>query len=825
MADGRVPRRTSDAPTPTTLPFRSASSVRPFAGGDFSSDDVLAAAVSARSFQREIILLILTSPMAAWGLNFVFGLHRLDYGHYLIASQTEQHCQALGHAWARLEQPPPPCGWATAVTHHPGWQRWGLNGTYHRTVLFTLRWYMSSRLLDAGLNVLSLDLDGFVLTDIYALLKRPPLAEHDLVVTDVGFKRGINCGFVYFNQDAARRPRNALADRRLSCPAASAANATCDARGAWRSAANWVAHAVVERVMLFAELDELIYLGPMPPNTTATAAAASSASSAAALRRRGARRHPATAVFWDAHVWCDVLRSVEDDREAYPWAWGHAGRSDVWRRRLGYSREQFSDKFIRLRTSTARRYSSPFAPPTEPHAAQFVEGTMRNRLLQYMPLCAPRRYRVWGSSPRAEAAAARAGGRGCLLPGSVMLAPPWLVSQGERPGVDWVAATPPQASYVHLVNMWRCFGVAHCYTKHNKRWWLRAVGLWDDRLDRLDAAAPPPSQPPRRGRRRGGLAAAAAAATSAASAASSAASAASAASASAASAANTTRVRVLGVAPELVEAVARRGLYVHLHRLLHNLATVASLVGRTAALPQLPCAFFERASHLAHSQRQRPPHGNASRRGISLNDVLVVGGGGSGSGGSGGGGSGDGARCLLYPGGLDCSEGRVLAPFELRRLERALERGAHHAAANTVATTIMPPPPPRLRYGHDAAAAATPPGAGATPLAPLAATCRAARSLAAAPLVLLEGFDPLGDAIVDAAAPLPPRDSAAFVSELVASPATRRALAVDCDGIAEWRELSRSCPFYFLREKGAVDRQTQRSVEISFPEMRSPSRR
>ena len=70
---------------------------------------------------------------------------------------------------------------------------------------------------------------------------------------------------------------------------------------------------------------------------------------------------------------------------------------------------------------------------------------MRDVPLQYMPLCAPRRFGVWGASPRAEAAAARAGGRGCLLSGSLVLAPPWLVSQGDRPGVDWVTATPPQA--------------------------------------------------------------------------------------------------------------------------------------------------------------------------------------------------------------------------------------------------------------------------------------------------------------------------------------------------------------------------------------------
>ena len=74
----------------------------------------------------------------------------------------------------------------------------------HRTALFTLRWYMSARLLDAGLNVLSLDLDGYMMADIYALLRAPPMAQHDVVMTDVGFRRGVNCGFVYFNQVRVR---------------------------------------------------------------------------------------------------------------------------------------------------------------------------------------------------------------------------------------------------------------------------------------------------------------------------------------------------------------------------------------------------------------------------------------------------------------------------------------------------------------------------------------------------------------------------------------------------------------------------------------------
>ena len=177
--------------------------------------------------------------------------------------------------------------------------------------------------------------------------------------------------------------------------------------------------------MLFAELNELIYLGP----PTANRSGGGGGGGGGRRGLRPVRRHPATAVFWDAHVWCDVLRSVEDDRPAFPWGFGHAGRSEVWQRRLGYRRAQFSDKFIRMRSRTRARHSSPYAPPDEPHAAEWAALATHGQRLSYMPLCAPRRYRVWGDSPRARQAAARGGGRGCLRSGSLLFAPPWLVSQ------------------------------------------------------------------------------------------------------------------------------------------------------------------------------------------------------------------------------------------------------------------------------------------------------------------------------------------------------------------------------------------------------------
>ena len=530
--------------------------------------------------------------------------------------------------------------------------------------------------------------------------------------------------------------------------------------------------------MLFAELDEIIYLGP--PTTTNRSGGGG---------RRGlrpARRHPATAVFWDAHVWCDVLRSVEDDRPAFPWGFGHAGRSEVWQRRLGYRRAQFSDKFIRMRSRTRAQHSSPYAPPDEPHASEWAALATRGHRLGYMPLCAPRRYRVWGDSPRARQAAARGGGRGCLRSGSLLLAPPWLVSQGERPGVDWAVAAPPQAAYMHLVNMWRCFGQDHCYTKHNKRWWLRANGLWDRRLDALPAAPRAvPSGAPSPG--------------------------------------NGSEARpLLAVAPELVRRVASAGQFVHLHRLLHNLLTLAPLLGRVALLPELPCAFFRRASRRAHRASR---HANASRLGVSLNDVLVVGR------------TADRARCFVFPGGLDCAEGQVVHPFEVAPVRSPVEgaepevatahtphtgdsrdgSGAAAAAAEAAAGAAAgaaAEAAPRLRYGG----AAPPGGDGAyapASLAALGATCRAAAAQRGAPLLLLHGLDPLGDTVVDSARPLPPRASAEFVSVL-SGRAGKQALAAGCAGTQAWRALGRRCPFYFLRERDAVSRQTHRSVSLSF---------
>ena len=274
--------------------------------------------------------------------------------------------------------------------------------------------------------------------------------------------------------------------------------------------------------------------------------------------------------------------------------------------------------------------------------------------------------------------------------------------------------------------------------------------------------------------------------------------------------------------PELVRRVAVAGQFVHLHRLLHNLLTLAPLLGRTALLPELPCAFFRRASRRAPRAAR---HANASRLGVSLNDVLVVGR------------TAESARCFVFPGGLDCAEGQVVHPFEIAPVlspvlspvesaepEVATAHTPHTgdsrdgsgagAAAAAAAAGAAAEAAPRLRYGGGA----PPGGDGAyapASLAALGATCRAAAAQRGAPLLLLHGLDPLGDTVVDSARPLPPRASAEFVSVL-SGRAGKHALAAGCAGTQAWRALGRRCPFYFLRERDSVSRQTHRSVSLSF---------
>ena len=74
-------------------------------------------------------------------------------------------------------------------------------------ILWASRWWVAWKLLEEGANVLSLDVDAVLLTDIYQLLRTAPLGQQDVILTrNQDMSQSLNCGFVYFNRDAAKAP-------------------------------------------------------------------------------------------------------------------------------------------------------------------------------------------------------------------------------------------------------------------------------------------------------------------------------------------------------------------------------------------------------------------------------------------------------------------------------------------------------------------------------------------------------------------------------------------------------------------------------------------
>ena len=57
----------------------------------------------------------------------------------------------------------------------------GASITMHNVyILWSTRWWVAWQLLRGGVNVLSLDVDAVLLTDIYPLLRGPPMSRHDV---------------------------------------------------------------------------------------------------------------------------------------------------------------------------------------------------------------------------------------------------------------------------------------------------------------------------------------------------------------------------------------------------------------------------------------------------------------------------------------------------------------------------------------------------------------------------------------------------------------------------------------------------------------------
>ena len=196
------------------------------------------------------------------------------------------------------------------------------------------RW-VSWKLLAEGSNVLSMDVDAVLLTDIYQLLRRPPLSKHDVIISrNSDESQSLNCGFVYFNLKASRGRTAHGQDKMKSLCAAGAANDEARAHaeaadyagghgygfghgrrgggslggGSGVPAAEWVARAMWERIELFLDVKKASLSNP-----------------------------PVREVLWEQDAWNDLAKTLELQRRVFPWAVGYGKDSDLWPT-LGYER-------------------------------------------------------------------------------------------------------------------------------------------------------------------------------------------------------------------------------------------------------------------------------------------------------------------------------------------------------------------------------------------------------------------------------------------------------------------------------------------------------
>ena len=181
------------------------------------------------------------------------------------------------HAEPRLS-----CTWSSAPRAHPGWKQWelkrGPDNMHNVYILWCSRWWMALKLIRQvrtrrrhlgccipgasrahlgrisgapaqNLNVLSLDIDAVMLTDIYPLLRGPPFDRQDVIITrNSDGSQSLNCGFVYFNRDASAHTQS----RPAECGSAGGGGHVAESV----PAAEWVASLMWERILLFLEVDK-----------------------------------------------------------------------------------------------------------------------------------------------------------------------------------------------------------------------------------------------------------------------------------------------------------------------------------------------------------------------------------------------------------------------------------------------------------------------------------------------------------------------------------------------------------------------------------------
>ena len=225
---------------------------------DFGEPSVLASTAAAVAQGPELILLLLNHKYVSLGFNFVVGTRkRLGYAHFLLAAPSASECALLTSFWGRFNESAPACGWVSSDA--ATWEPWGEAAKLHH--FFSMRWLIASRLVNLGFNVLALDLDALLVSDIYPKLHSSPLSTVDIVVQG-NYGYGINCGFVYLrarDSHSAVHPqrvnklRGAL--RQNSSRIAMCTAPSSEAQHRCRTAAGWLVQAVYERILQLAKAD------------------------------------------------------------------------------------------------------------------------------------------------------------------------------------------------------------------------------------------------------------------------------------------------------------------------------------------------------------------------------------------------------------------------------------------------------------------------------------------------------------------------------------------------------------------------------------------
>ena len=751
------------------LDYRSVGKLKPLTKVlDMADRGVPRKVAAARSYRGEIMLFTSDAGMAGWSFHFVHQMRAQGYEHWLILADKKKSCIGIHEQWSAVERKHGDqalsCVYTSYPRSHPGWKQWRPGGGRREDVMHNVyilwgsRWWVALKLLRQNINVLSLDVDAVLLTDIYQLLRSPPLSRQDVIITrnDDG-SQSLNCGFVYFNRDAhlgafhpGQREQQAI-DAATCGGGGSSGEVGVDGAmpavaAAAVPAAEWVAELMWERVRLFLEIN-----------------------------RAALSKPPAREVLWEQDAWNDLAKSLELRRRVFPWVTGYGKDSDLWQT-LGYQRTVLNarthpEKWVAWRKMSLAKMP-PFAPdPAEAAPARRFHETLRAPML-WLPLCPPA-----NMSSRAAVVPPPGETRGIplgiesevpLRAGRMLVAPSWLASLGNDPEPDWAGAKPSPLAYVHITNMWKCFPHP-CWSKAGRLFWLRAHGFWDRRLD--DLGLTPRGRP------------------------------------------YDERTRVLALPPQAFDAIGAVGEelggggssptpertygFRRLAALVHNLVTVAALIGRKPVIPQVPCSFVRnvQSAHL-HTVP-------TSRFGICHASVVTTG-------------PADQPTCHLTPGtwrpgGPDqCYHSAIMSQFDLPRFLEAHGRGAPNGSVRVRGMAALTPAAASSandERGGGGASYHVTYSKGALDLAPLHALCKQASAQAELPLLQLDGLLPLQDGLIDR--PLPPRE---FETEQQRQRSKRprwpsllmnaelRQLADSCPGARDLIQFRKQCVGYFLAE-------------------------